>query len=402
MVKGILTSILALLSCFLPVTGFSATGDYLWSGDIGGDKATWSTPLLFNNSVIVQGQDGGITALRADTGQQVWYNSTTAGDITSPILFSNALYMNAGSHVYKLSPDSGSILADRALTGWSSGQAPAALGQLLFFIEGDTSGYTLHAAAIDTLADVWTKPLGSSVPSVLADGTNLYVLAETLSALDPLTGNQRWSVPPPDGFGYLNAGALADGTLVAFAAQQYGTGNVLAAWAVGDGSAAPGLAWTQDFGTGMTDGSPPAIDGGRVYANSRAGVLRAFTLASGSPLWTYTVRNTGLAPALPTAVDGKVYIQLFVGPPTLLCLDGATGGVAWQTSRSMGMAWSQPAIKDGRVYLATDWAGVYAFAAGHTDSIWPMFKNNPALTGSSDTPAPNQAIAPVDLLLLGQ
>ncbi|MEA4855854.1 MAG: PQQ-binding-like beta-propeller repeat protein [Solidesulfovibrio sp.] len=402
MVKGILTSILALLSCFLPVTGFSATGDYLWSGDIGGDKATWSTPLLFNNSIIVQGQDGGITALRADTGQQVWYNSTTAGDTTSPILFDNNVYMIAGSHVYKIAPATGAILADRSLTGTVYGQAPAASGQLLFFIEGGESAFTLHAASLASLEDIWTKPLGAAMASVLTDGTNLYVLADTLTALDPLTGNQRWSVPPPDGYDYFNAGSLADRTLVAFAAKQWDSGNVLAAWSLGDGSAAPGLAWTQDFGTGMTDGSPPAIDGGRVYANSRAGVLRAFTLASGSPLWTYTVRNTDLAPALPTAVDGKVYIQLFVGPPTMLCLDGATGAVAWQTPRSMSTAWSQPAIKDGRVYLATDWSGVFAFAAGHTDSIWPMFKNNPALTGSSDTPAPNQAIAPVDLLLLGQ
>lgn len=397
------TPILLSLLCLSPLAAHGATGDLLWSGDIGGDKATWSSPLLYGNLVIVKGQDGGLTALSSATGSQIWYNADIAQDITSPILYNNVLYLGADIHFYKINPATGAVLTDRVVGNPMRNRAPAALDNMLFFTTSADTGSRLHAVSGDTLSDVWTKGL---LPqgSVLGDDVNLYALSDTLAALDPATGAQRWAVSPPTGYAFFDEGALADGYLVAFASSEDNSDHVLTAWHVGDGAAAPAaVAWTQSFGNSATDGAPPVIDDGRVFVTSGNGQLRAYALTTGTPLWTAPVRDAGAAPPQPVAVDGKVYVQDLGATPAMLCLDGATGAQVWKTElAAMGTSWGQPALGGGRVYLATDWNGVFAFNAGSLSHIWPMYKNNPAQTSASTTPAPPEgvAVAALDLLLL--
>lgn len=385
----------------LPVIALAAAGDFLWHADLGGEQSTWSTPLLANTLVIVKGQDGGMTAFHVDTGEQAWYNAAIISDITSPILFGDAVYLRADTHLYKINPATGEVLLDRTLEGWADDRAPCALGDQLFFSVGTTEGHTLHAVSAETLADNWTLPLPRA-GSTLTDGTNLYVLADALAALDPATGEQRWAISPPTGYDGFNEGAVAQGWIVAFASSDFGSDSLLTAWKFAIPDAAPQLAWSALFEGGLTDAAPPSIDMGRVFANSRLGTLRAYALSSGQLLWTRAVRGVGLATGLTAALDGKVYVQSLEDDLTMDCLDGASGTPLWSTPQSMGIAWGQPAVGDGRVYLATDWSGLYAFATGAHDHAWPMYKADPAQTSSSGVPAPQpvDAAAARSLLLL--
>jgi outer membrane protein assembly factor BamB len=92
-----------------------------------------------------------------------------------------------------------------------------------------------------------------------------------------------------------------------------------------------------------------------------------------------------MATALPIAVDGNVYTQEEAGGGgmQLVCRNGTTGAVVWQTTETgMGISWSQPALAENRVVVATDWGGIYAFESGAVTGSWYMMQQNPALTGS--------------------
>lgn len=385
--------------CALPATARAAPGDFLWTGNIGGNSSTWSTPVVYGSLLIVNGQHGGLTAFNNATGSQAWYNADIVASVTSPIVFQNMLYLGVDTHLYKITPSTGTVVLDRTLAGSVSANAPAALDNLLYFVTNNAGDYLVHAADITTLEDVWTFPLPTA-GTVLTDGTNLYVLADQFYALNPQTGTIRWAVSPPAPYNYFEYGAVYNGYLAAFAHSQFDGNTILACYTIGNGSVAPSLAWSQGFGMVYADGSPPAIDGSRVFANSRGGILRAFDLATGTELWSYTVRGLGQASALPVALDGKVYVQLFVDTPAMLCLDGATGAEVWKNQTSMGVAWSQPVVADGRVYLATDWAGIYAFATQVHTHAWPMYKNNTAQTSASVTTAYTSSPSSLLMLLL--
>jgi outer membrane protein assembly factor BamB len=367
----------------------AATGDLLWTGQIGGNKATWSAPVISGSLVIVKGQDGGMTALNAADGTQAWYNPDIAASVTSPILSGGVLYLGADTHLYRIDPATGTAFTDRTMTVSVMSTAPALLAGHLYFIAGDLGVYSLYGVSAATLADVWSVPVGG-VGSVLTDGVNIYSLSTSFSAHNPLTGAALWSVEPPTGFSIFLDGAYNEGYLVATLYSSATGQTGLGCWYLGNGASSPRRLWLVNLGTGADAyGIPPVIESGVAFIAASDGYLRAYTLTTGAPLWSYQVRNAGSAASRPVALDGKVYVQEFVGPPAAVCLNAATGAVIWRTMGCAGSVWGQPAVGGGKVYFAADWSGVYAFDSGVHASMWPMHKNNPAQTSASgDSPPP--------------
>lgn len=390
MTRFLQSVICCVLMGFCPAILYAATGDLMWTGQIGGDKATWSTPVISGSLVIVKGQDGGLTALNAATGLQAWYNGTIVSSVTSPILQDGVLYLGADTHLYRINPATGAVLTDRTLDGSVVSNAPAALGENLYFVKIKDSAYSVVAVSSTTLADVWAQSL-FEVGTVLTDGTNIYALSSILQALNPATGAQRWSKSPPTGFNRIFEGALHGGYLVAVIYSSFTGRTGLACWYVGDGQSAPNLLWHVDLGgNAYADGIPPAIDGSRVFLATSDGYLRAFSLTSGGSLWNYAIRDSGFSAPRPVALDGKVYVQKMLGADNqAVCLDAATGAVLWATGGTSGTVWGQAAVGGGTVYLAADWAGVFALDTGSLVHAWPMHKNNPAQTSATgDSPPP--------------
>jgi outer membrane protein assembly factor BamB len=386
----------------------AATGDLMWTGQIGGDKATWSTPVLYGDLVIIKGQDGGMTALSSGTGAQAWYNADIAASLTSPILLGDGhLYLGADTKMYQINPATGAILIEQTLDGWFSGAAPASLGAHLYYVRSKDGTYYLAGASSATLAEFFAVPIGASPGSVIAGDQFVYAFSDKLTVHNPMTGATAWSVDPPTGYTSFMEGALQGGNLVAFVYSDDTTDMGLACYSLGDGTSAPSPLWAVELANDAdVDGIPPVIDGDTVMYGASDGFVRALALASGAPVWSLGVRSPGLAGPRPVALDGKVYVQeLSDTVNNALCLDGATGAVLWRTSGTAGMVWGQPAVGGGRVYFAADWAGIFAFNSGPHAHIWPMHKNNPGQTSTAvNNPVPpgSSLDGPRELLLLNE
>lgn len=382
----------------------AATGDLLWTGQIGGDKATWSTPVLSGNLVIVKGQDGGMTALYSSTGVQAWYNGGITGSLTSPILHGDGmLYLGADTTMYRINPATGAILVEQPLDGVFSGAAPASLGAHLYYARNKDDTYYLAGASSATLAEFFAVPIGAAPGSVIAGDQSVYAFSDKLTVHNPMTGATVWSVDPPTGYTSFMEGALQGEYLVAFVYSDDTTDMGLACYSLGDGTSAPSPLWTVNLANDAdVDGIPPVIDGDKVLYGASDGFVRALALASGAPVWSLGVRSPGWAGPRPVALDGKVYVQEMSDTVNnALCLDRETGAVLWRTSGTLGTVWGQAAVGGGRVYFAADWAGVFAFNSGSHAHIWPMHKNNP---GQTSTAVNNLAPSPItqgqNLLLL--
>lgn len=372
-------------------------GDLLWSGTLAGEGYTWSTPIAVNGRVYVQDQDnGGITCFHAATGNRNWYRRISPfGSVSSPV-YRNGWIIMFGDHVYKVNATT--ARTDKVFTlaegEWVASKAPAASDTTVFF----STNTSLYAVDLAGFTQVWKKPIGNA--NVIVSGNILYVMADKVYALNTANGTEHWNIPSPnisDPEGY-NMGAVLGDSLAVFSAKDLWGDGTTKLWVYTLNpipTVAPAYRWHASMGTQLSDDSPPVIQGGRVFANTRTGVLTAFSLyGAGTPLWTQTVRGTFLAPALPVALDGNVYTQEDTGGGSLqaVCRNGGTGAVVWQSSKAggMGISWAQPTLYNNMVIIATDGDGVQAFEAGTVSGSWHMIQHNPALTGSDSgwTPEP--------------
>lgn len=398
------------LACFLLVfcctpLARAAEGDQLWNGSVGGAGFTWSTPVLTDTLLIIQGQDGGITGLNKSDGTQAWYTAGVTGTIGSPVLYGNKLYLISDETMYRIAPDTGTIEDTRALGESFGGLAPTVHNDRIYFstYNSGASTYTLHCASTSTLADIWTKTLSGHC-NTMTDGQVLYVLSDTLRAYNLLTGTLLWTVAPTGVHTYFDMGAIAGGWLVAVSDGGGGSTPALNAFTLDtDRTAEPTLRWKEQIADGsMADSVPPVVDNNRVYINSRAGVLQARSLSTGSLQWSQTVRGSGWATALPVVANDQVFIETESGVNTYkTCYDAATGTPVWQTlSNDLGIAWGQPTLDPTGVYLACDHGnGVFKFERAAASETWSMLKNNAQQTsGQLDLDPP----LPPDVVLSGQ
>ncbi|MBU0992159.1 MAG: PQQ-like beta-propeller repeat protein [Proteobacteria bacterium] len=372
----------ALFVIFFFASGWAfAAGELVWQAPFGVDGYTWSTPVVVDNYVFLQDQEGGIGCYETSDGSKVWYKSFGMTiSVTSPVFKGGKLYVFAASNLYCIDPEDGSILGQFSADNGINSQAPAVSDDLIFF----STYSTLYAVNLADLTEAWRVTVGSTA-NIIVDDNIIYALADKLYALNPADGSVYWQEGPTLGDGFY-IGALKDDYLVCFTTMDSATAksNLVNYQLNATRILSPTMTWSAEF-LNSADNSPPAICNTNVYATSREGVLRAYALAGdGTPIWERTVRSSGMASALPIALDGKVFIQEEnAGTYSLVCLNSTTGTVVWQTSAAgMGVSWSQPVLKDNAVYLATDHEnGLFAFDAGTVNGNWYMMKHNPALTG---------------------
>jgi outer membrane protein assembly factor BamB len=187
-------------------------------------------------------------------------------------------------------------------------------------------------------------------------------------AVDTATGKQRWKfatggerrfaakhihgIDPagetmPDFWDfYLSSPVVADGH-VSFGS---GDGNIYSLDA-----ASGALVWK--FATGDVVHSSPAIANGTVFVGSFDKFFYAIDAASGKEKWRYKtgedpeIHNQEGITSSPAVADGTVFFGC--RNATIYALDAASGTLKWQQKGNRGWVAVSPAVKDGKVYVAT-------------------------------------------------
>ncbi|MFK7863875.1 MAG: PQQ-binding-like beta-propeller repeat protein [Pseudohongiellaceae bacterium] len=343
---------------------------------------TWSTPIVLENGIFLQDQDGGFDLFNKADGSKLYSKKpANAFPTNSPTYTNGFVYMIAGG-LLKIDPATGEEIGKFSNTGIAS-QAPASHSNLVYVADNSTV-YGVNATSME---EVWNVNLGTTnYIDVAVSGDILYVFAEKLFALNPLTGAEYWNLALPNGRG-TQVGSIGNGFLTVF--DNGSTDVKLHTYKLNaDPKLAPSNVWSADFGDNSADRSPPVIDGKMVFATSRVGVLRAFQLeGDGTIAWEKTVRGSGSAPALSAATNGVIVIQEEVSPGVyqVAGYNGSSGTEVFKTAiESMGVSWGQPVIKDSVVYLATDHSGaLYSISVPGLSGTWSMIKGNAQLTGGS-------------------
>jgi outer membrane protein assembly factor BamB len=230
----------------------------------------------------------------------------------------------------------------------------------------------LHALDAARGTERWSFKAGGPIRSraVLAGG-RLYFQADDgiVYALDRDTGTEQWRtrlvetpivrLPPSDPKSRFDR--FASDVAVAKGRLYVGTHDGRLVCLDGQGR----TVW--QFSSGDSVLAAPALDAGRVYFGSYDGSVYALEAATGRQLWK---RDTGKPVVSTPAIAGD---RVIVGSRSydLFGLDAQTGAVAWK--RYLWFSWveSSPVVREGIVYVgSSDAAALYAFDARSGRPRW--------------------------------
>jgi outer membrane protein assembly factor BamB len=140
-----------------------------------------------------------------------------------------------------------------------------------------------------------------------------------------------------------------------------------------------------------------AIDGGRLVALNTEGVMRAFAVANGRPLWTFhPPGNSFSLDSVPVAAGGTAY---FVAEHTdssntyLYAVAMRTGVLRWKRLVPVDYGHAQPALDSRRVYALDTCGRAIALRRSDGSEVWPgrrascsrVASSRPVATVSSTT-----------------
>jgi len=119
---------------------------------------------------------------------------------------------------------------------------------------------------------------------------------------------------------------------------------------------------------------PPAMDTQRLYATSRAGLVRAFDRLSGEPVWKSRLDTRIFGGA---SVGGQL---LFVGgDATVVALEKSSGEVRWRADVATEVL--APPVRSGDVVVARAADGsLYGLSATDGHTLWRVQQEVPLLT----------------------
>ena len=261
----------------------AAKGTVIWQRDLRRDGIKpnrWGfagSPLMWGNAVILNAGSAGI-ALDRDTGRIVWSNGTNAAGYASPTRFKTAgtevLLIFAAKHLVALEAQSGRELWRQFWeTGWDTNNTDPLVWHERIFISSFTRGCALLSVQNGQPEVLYTNTVMHShlSPGVVL-GDYLYAFnGEAKQETDfrcfcLLTGELKWARKDP-AFGSL---ILAGGKLIILSDK----GELLLAEAspadfkpLARAKVLSGLCWT-----------PPALANGRLYVRNARGELRCLEL----------------------------------------------------------------------------------------------------------------------------
>ena len=206
-------------------------------------------------------------------------------------------------------------------------------------------------------------------------GDAIYVSSgrSLVSAYDAATGALRWRAET----NFLNNEVAVANGLVFTSTwnREGGPLNMLFAHRAADGT----LAWSQPLDASNAE-YPAVAAGGRVFAASDSGAVRAFDAATGAPRWSTTLK--GYVSANLAATPDAVYAV--AGGTTLVALAPADGGTLWSAPlQGSDHFASNLVLAGGVIYgMTTDFAGIAYLVAFDARTGAPLLRLDDTLAGS--------------------
>ena len=171
---------------------------------------------------------------------------------------------------------------------------------------------------------------------------------------------------------------------------------VMAELPVFEASYQPQIAWQESIGDGVDkyySQLQPAVDSDAIYAASREGEVKAFTIDGQKLLWSNNFedlesnklnRSARFSGGITLAVD-----TLFIGTENaqILAIDKNTGKLKWLTEVS-GEVLAKPAYENGKIVVHTSRGDLIALDSVSGEVLWTLTNKQPNLTlRSSSAPA---------------
>lgn len=276
-----------------------------WASAIGGNVVLGS-PVVADGTVVVSvtdfggGDRGGLVALDLATGAERWRYVT-------PYPVRNAPAIDAGTVVASLG--NGEVHAVSLADGTRR------------WVHDAADGLPTYESSL------WAAP-------TIADGAVFVAVQGRMSAIDLVTGQQRWAqelTPVYPWLGTLAAVTVADGVAVA----NYSRDDGMTAWSVTTGA----KVWEIKTGKSLAvNGTPVAVNGDLYFANS-FGTVTAVDVANSTQLWSNGFTPGGFEwgysiTAAAAIADGRLFV------PTqwkdLVAIDAASGAELWRATTPRG------------------------------------------------------------------
>ena len=334
----------------------------VWEFETGG----WveSSPTISNGYVYIGSRDNKVYCLDSQTGSKVWDFDTGWGGVeTSPAVIDGYVYIESGYILYCLDALTGNKIWEFDVHGPIDSSPAVAEGNVYFgYYEGL---YCLDALTGDV---VWEFNTGSEYeigPSVescpaVVDGYVYFIdYSGNVYCFNAKTGDQVWKKSIGDdteSSPVVSAGKIYVGSDYHLFCLQAQTGDIV---------------WKSEEEVSLY--STPSVVGSYVYIEGANEIL-CLDAINGNKVWEF--EDVGPVGTSPAVTGDYVYILGWAA----YCVDAKTGDYVWEFPISSGN--SSPAVYGGYVYIGSA-SKVYCLKAADGDTgSWPMFKYNPARTGS--------------------
>ncbi len=367
-------------------TGTSASqapsrGSILWDTDLQ-TREIVSTPANAYGMLYVESFQG-LYALDDGSGAVRWHNPLVKG-FSSPAVFDGSVITGASDgRVYRLDAFDGSeiwntsLIAAPRFSGITS--SPRVAFDWVYIGTFNETGGPGEVACLwasnGTLA--WRHPTGSihySSPAVLRGTVYVGVMGDYntttnvtfdppygVLALSAWTGTERWFFPTD---GPVAASPIVAGNTVIAASRD---GNLYAIW-----SSNGTEAWRAAVGAGV---SSPALFRDRIFVGGGdllgPGRVSAVNRTTGALLWTYV--PNGPVQSSVTYADGKVFFSTNTAEGTVYSLDASSGALVWSYRPApAGYILGSPVVANGTLYAPSDNGHVYAFRDRGSTPVAPV------------------------------
>jgi MYXO-CTERM domain-containing protein len=307
--------------------------------------------------------DGGVVALDALTGDELWRYTTGFAVRSAPAVDDGVVVIAASD---------GTVHAVDAATG-----AP-------------TWRYALGEGAEPRLRGMYASP-------TIADGVVYAGISRELVALDLATGVPLWSNPLSDGntwYGSYASPAVASGLVLA----EHGNGGAgLQAWDAATGE----LVWSTSSSIAVGMQASPVVDDSTVMVSNEYTTVTVLDLLTGRPIWRRRIDDGGFANgygslATPAYHDGVLYVPTQFG--RLFAIDAVSAAELWRVEASPALlraSTNRPAVStfSAAPVIAGDllWVGgadgrLQAIDLQTGEAVWQRDLGAPIMTGL--VPAP--------------
>ncbi len=280
----------------------AANGSTVWSSEVDG---TLSGQAVFDGWHVRTGSDEGrLIALDPDTGSEVWSYAVQSPIVQAPIVETDAIYFVDGSNgVYALERN--------GKWRWQYRREPPAEFALMGEGRPVVGGGRLHVGFSDGMlvtldardgAVIWTRDLSPEherfqdvdATPILAGGLLLAASAAAgLYALDPATGDIRWTLPMD---GIQHAAPVDDDVVISL-----DNGRVMRL----DGQTGRAR-WRTSLGDAGAPGEPTVVAGLVAVTTTRGG-LHLLDARTGRPLQRFEP-GSGIHARPAVGVDGSVFV----------------------------------------------------------------------------------------------